>query len=87
MPAPIDTVVFDIGNVLIPWNPRWLFRQLLPDDASVVSIGDTDLSQLFSPAITARLLRRVSAKIQPAAEEQDRARREDPLLQALAGLP
>ena len=25
----------------------------VPDDASVVSIGDTDLSQLFSPAITA----------------------------------
>jgi LacI family transcriptional regulator len=24
----------------------------VPDDASVVSIGDTDLSQLFSPAIT-----------------------------------
>lgn len=31
----IDTVVFDIGNVLIPWDPRWLFRQLLPDDAAV----------------------------------------------------
>ena len=24
----------------------------VPDDVSVVSIGDTDLSQLFSPAIT-----------------------------------
>ena len=31
----IDTVVFDIGNVLIPWDPRWLFRKLLPDDAAV----------------------------------------------------
>lgn len=31
----IDTVVFDIGNVLIPWDPRWLFRQLLPDEAAV----------------------------------------------------
>jgi 2-haloacid dehalogenase len=31
----IDTVVFDIGNVLIPWDPRWLFRQLLPDDAAI----------------------------------------------------
>lgn len=31
----IDTVVFDIGNVLIPWEPRWLFRKLLPDDAAV----------------------------------------------------
>ncbi|HET9822158.1 MAG TPA: HAD family phosphatase [Burkholderiaceae bacterium] len=33
--AAIDTVVFDIGNVLIPWNARWLFRKLLPDDAAV----------------------------------------------------
>jgi LacI family transcriptional regulator len=24
----------------------------VPDDASVVSVGDTDLSQLFAPAIT-----------------------------------
>ena len=31
----IDTVVFDIGNVLIPWDPRWLFRQLLADDDAV----------------------------------------------------
>ena len=31
----IDTVVFDVGNVLIPWEPRRLFRKLLPDDAAV----------------------------------------------------
>jgi 2-haloacid dehalogenase len=31
----IDTVVFDIGNVLIPWDPRWLLRKLLPDDAAI----------------------------------------------------
>ena len=31
----IDTVVFDIGNVLIPWEPRWLFRKLLPDEAAL----------------------------------------------------
>lgn len=31
----INTVVFDIGNVLIPWEPRWLFRKLLPDEAAV----------------------------------------------------
>lgn len=33
--SPIDTVVFDIGNVLIPWNPRWLFRKMLPDEAAL----------------------------------------------------
>ena len=31
----IDTVIFDIGNVLIPWNPRWLFSRLLPDEAAI----------------------------------------------------
>ena len=31
----IDTVVFDVGNVLIPWDPRWLYRKLLADDEAV----------------------------------------------------
>jgi len=35
MKAPVDAVIFDIGNVLIPFNPRWLFRKLLQDEASV----------------------------------------------------
>jgi 2-haloacid dehalogenase len=26
--SAIDTVVFDLGNVLIDWNPRYLFRKL-----------------------------------------------------------
>ncbi len=35
-PSPaIDTVVFDVGNVLIPWNPRWLLGKLLPDEAAL----------------------------------------------------
>mgnify|MGYP003374643864 CR=1 FL=1 len=33
--APIDTVVFDIGNVLIPWNPRWLFGKMLTDEVAL----------------------------------------------------
>lgn len=28
-------VVFDLGGVLIEWDPRHLYRKLLPDDASV----------------------------------------------------
>src|SRR4051812_13261513 len=27
------TVVFDLGNVLIAWDPRGLYRKLFPDDA------------------------------------------------------
>jgi len=28
-------VVFDLGGVLVDWNPRYLFRRLLPDDETV----------------------------------------------------
>lgn len=28
----IDTVIFDLGNVLIPWDPRKLFRSLFSDE-------------------------------------------------------
>lgn len=30
----IDTVVFDLGGVLIDWNPRHLYRHLIPDPAA-----------------------------------------------------
>ena len=34
-PAPSavpTTVVFDLGGVLVDWDPRYLYRQLLPED-------------------------------------------------------
>jgi 2-haloacid dehalogenase len=31
MPDPITTVVFDLGGVLIDWDPRHLYRQLFSD--------------------------------------------------------
>jgi len=31
----IDTVVFDLGNVLIGWDPRRLYRQLIDDEAQM----------------------------------------------------
>ncbi len=27
----ITAVVFDIGGVLLDWNPRYLYRKLIPD--------------------------------------------------------
>ncbi|WP_343214327.1 HAD family phosphatase [Dyella sp. ASV21] len=33
MSARIDTVIFDLGNVLIGWDPRRLYRQLIDDEA------------------------------------------------------
>lgn len=33
MPTPaIDAVLFDLGNVLIDWNPRHLYRRLIDDE-------------------------------------------------------
>lgn len=31
----IDTFLFDIGNVLVDWNPDHLLRSLLPDDDAI----------------------------------------------------
>jgi 2-haloacid dehalogenase len=31
----IDTIIFDLGNVLIDWNPRYLFKKILKDDDEV----------------------------------------------------
>lgn len=48
---PIQTIVFDLGGVLIDWNPRYLYRQLLPDEAAVsdflehIATGDWNEAQ------------------------------------------
>ena len=31
----IDTIVFDLGAVLIDWNPRYLFRKLISDEKAM----------------------------------------------------
>jgi 2-haloacid dehalogenase len=33
--APIKAVVFDVGGVLIDWNPRYLYRTLIPEEADM----------------------------------------------------
>jgi 2-haloacid dehalogenase len=33
----VDTVVFDVGNVLIRWDPRHLYRKLFADEATMES--------------------------------------------------
>ena len=32
-PPSLTTVVFDLGGVLIDWDPNYLYTQLIPDDA------------------------------------------------------
>lgn len=42
--AGIDSVVFDVGGVLLDWDPRHLYRKLLPDAAAVERfLAETDL--------------------------------------------
>ncbi len=33
MPKAVSTVVFDVGNVLIEWDPEHLYRELIPNEA------------------------------------------------------
>lgn len=35
MSQTTDTVIFDLGGVLIDWNPRYLYRKILKDEAEV----------------------------------------------------
>jgi 2-haloacid dehalogenase len=35
------TVVFDLGNVLVQWNPRRLYEELIPDPAELERFFDT----------------------------------------------
>lgn len=35
VPGPVDALVFDIGGVVLDWDPRHLYRALLPDEAAV----------------------------------------------------
>jgi 2-haloacid dehalogenase len=41
----IDAVVFDLGGVLIDWNPRHLYRKLFEDEAKM----DRFLTEICSP--------------------------------------
>ena len=41
----IDVVVFDLGGVLIDWNPRYLYRQIFQDEAEMEHF----LAEICSP--------------------------------------
>ena len=43
--SPIEVVVFDLGGVLVDWNPRYLYRRLFNDDATM----ERFLSEVCSP--------------------------------------
>ena len=35
MSSKIETIIFDLGGVLIDWNPRYLYRKVLKDEEQV----------------------------------------------------
>ena len=44
-PVPLTAVVFDLGGVLIDWNPRYLYRKLFDDEAAMEAF----LADVVSP--------------------------------------
>ena len=42
---PIHTVVFDVGGVLIDWNPRYLYRTIIPEEQEM----ERFLSEVCTP--------------------------------------
>ena len=51
-PARITAFVFDLGGVLIDWNPRHLYRKLFGADEAAM---ERFLAEICSPAGNARL--------------------------------
>lgn len=35
MPQSVDTIIFDLGGVLIDWNPRYLYRKIFKSEEEV----------------------------------------------------
>ena len=46
----IKTLVFDLGGVLIDWNPRYLYRKLIDDENDI----DSFLSEVCNPEWNAK---------------------------------
>jgi 2-haloacid dehalogenase len=51
MTTDIKAVVFDLGGVLIDWNPRHLYRKLIPDEAAM----ERFLAEICTPEWNATL--------------------------------
>ena len=48
---PVGTVIFDLGGVLIDWNPRYLYRRLFGGDTEAM---ETFLGEVCTPEWNAR---------------------------------
>ena len=62
-PVAPEAVIFDLGGVLIDWNPRYLYRQLFDDDAAMEAFladvvtpewnGQQDAGRTWADAVAA----------------------------------
>ncbi|QDA60570.1 HAD family hydrolase [Hymenobacter jejuensis] len=43
--SPITAIIFDLGGVLIDWNPRYLYQKLIPDEQEMTAF----LTDVASP--------------------------------------
>ena len=67
-PTPSPAILFDLGGVLIDWNPRYVYRDLFPDAAAMERFlaevcdaewnGSIDAGKPFAVAIRERQLQR-----------------------------
>jgi 2-haloacid dehalogenase len=57
--APVEAVVFDVGGVLLDWDPRHLYRKLFADEAEM----ELFLAEICSPAWHAPHDRGVSTEV------------------------
>ena len=48
--TPISAIAFDLGGVMIDWNPRYLYRKLFGDEAAM----ERFLAEVCTPAWNAR---------------------------------
>lgn len=48
--SAFDTMIFDLGEVIIPWDPRRLYRKLIPDPG----VMERFLAEVCSPEWNAR---------------------------------
>ena len=61
----IDTIIFDLGGVLIDWNPRYLYRKMFPNEEEMEWFltnvchsewnDEQDAGRLFEEAIQERI--------------------------------